>query len=171
MANGASLAAALALGACGINMGTRFMATVEAPIHHKIKEAIVNATEDDTDLLMRRWTNTARFYRNSVTQAAGKIEKESTTGKFEEIADYVSGKRGRQVFLNGDPDYGVDYYHPAASDVNTDQIIQVWTAGICMGLIHDIPTCEELLKRMEREAKEILQQQASLYKEESTAKL
>lgn len=107
MANGRSLAAALTLGACGINMGTRFMCTVEAPIHQRIKESIVNATEDDTDLLMRRWTNTARFFRNSVTQAAMKIEKESTTGKFEEIQPYVSGQRGRQVFLNGDPDYGV----------------------------------------------------------------
>lgn len=107
MADGHSLAAALSLGACGINMGTRFMCTVEAPIHQNIKESIVNATEDDTDLLMRRWTNTARFFRNSVTQAAAKVERESTTGKFEEIRDYVSGARGRQVFLNGDPEYGV----------------------------------------------------------------
>lgn len=88
-------------------MGTRFMCTVEAPIHHNIKQSIVNATEDDTDLLMRRYKNTARFFRNPVTQAAAKIERESTTGKFEEIAEYVSGKRGRQVFINGDPDYGV----------------------------------------------------------------
>lgn len=109
MANGRSLAAALALGACGINMGTRFMCTVEAPIHQNIKQSIVDAKETDTDLLMRRWTNTARFFRNSVTQAAAKIEKESTTGKFDEIAEYVSGKRGRQVFLNGDPDFGVDF--------------------------------------------------------------
>lgn len=107
MADGHSLAAALSLGACGINMGTRFMCTVEAPIHQNIKESIVNATEDDTDLLMRRWTNTARFFRNGVTQAAAKVERESTTGKFEEIRDYVSGARGRQVFLNGDPEYGV----------------------------------------------------------------
>ena len=107
MANGASLAASLSLGACGINMGTRFMCTVEAPIHNNIKQAIVDATEDDTELLMRRWRNTARFYKNKVTDAAAKIEKESTTGKFEEIAEYVSGKRGRQVFLNGDKDYGV----------------------------------------------------------------
>lgn len=107
MADGHSLAAALALGACGINMGTRFMCTVEAPIHQNIKQSIVDASEDDTDLLMRRWTNTARFFRNGVTQAAMKIEKESATGKFEEIKDYVSGQRGRQVFLNGDPEYGV----------------------------------------------------------------
>jgi NAD(P)H-dependent flavin oxidoreductase YrpB (nitropropane dioxygenase family) len=109
MANGASLAASLSLGACGINMGTRFMCTVEAPIHNNIKQAIVDASEDDTALLMRRWKNTARFYKNKVTDAAAKIEKESTTGKFEEIAEYVSGKRGRQVFLNGDKDYGVRF--------------------------------------------------------------
>ena len=109
MANGASLAAALSLGACGINMGTRFMCTVEAPIHNNIKQSIVNAEETDTQLLMRRWTNTARFFKNKVTEAAAKIEKESQSGKFEEIADYVSGKRGRQVFLNGDPDYGVSH--------------------------------------------------------------
>ncbi|KAK3686619.1 hypothetical protein LTR37_019641 [Vermiconidia calcicola] len=153
MANGRSLAAALSLGACGINMGTRFMCTVEAPIHQNIKESMVKATEDDTELLMRRWTNTARFYKNPVTQAAGKIERESKTGKFEEIQDYVSGKRGRQVFLNGDPDYGV------------------WTAGICMGLIHDIPTCDELLKRIEMEAKDAVQQQASQWKDDSRARL
>lgn len=109
MADGHSLAAALSLGACGINMGTRFMCTVEAPIHQNIKESIVKATENDTDLLMRRWTNTARFFRNGVTQAAAKVERESTTGKFEEIKDYVSGARGRQVFLNGDPEYGVSF--------------------------------------------------------------
>ena len=110
MANGASLAAALSLGACGINMGTRFMCTIEAPIHNNIKESIVNAEETDTQLLMRRWTNTARYFKNKVTEAAAKIEKESTTGKFEEISEYVSGKRGRQVFLNGDPDFGVRIY-------------------------------------------------------------
>ena len=109
MANGASLAAALSLGACGINMGTRFMCTVEAPIHNNIKQSIVDASEDDTELLMRRWKNTSRLFKNKVTEAAGKIERESTTGKFEEIAEYVSGKRGRQVFLNGDKDFGVRY--------------------------------------------------------------
>ena len=107
MANGASLAAALSLGACGINMGTRFMCTIEAPIHNNIKQAIVDSSEDDTELLMRRWKNTSRLFKNKVTAAAGKIERESTTGKFEEIAEYVSGKRGRQVFLNGDKDFGV----------------------------------------------------------------
>lgn len=106
-ADGQGLAAALALGAEGINMGTRFMSTVEAPIHQKIKEAIVNAQETDTALVLRRWKNTSRLFANEVTKQALKIEKESKTGDFSEIGPYVSGKRGRQVFLNGDPDYGV----------------------------------------------------------------
>lgn len=106
-ADGNGLAAALCLGACGINMGTRFMATVESPIHIKVKEEIVRAQETDTTLLLRRWTNTTRLYKNKVALDGLKIEKESTTGKFEEIAPYVSGKRGKDVFINGDVEYGV----------------------------------------------------------------
>jgi NAD(P)H-dependent flavin oxidoreductase YrpB (nitropropane dioxygenase family) len=106
-ADGQGLAAALALGACGINMGTRFMCTIEAPIHNNIKQAIVDAQETDTELVLRRWKNTSRLFKNPVSEAAVKVEKESTTGKFEEVAEYVSGKRGRQVFLNGDKDFGV----------------------------------------------------------------
>ncbi|KAL5362436.1 hypothetical protein BJX96DRAFT_166661 [Aspergillus floccosus] len=121
--DGYGLAVAMALGAEEINMGTRLMCTVESPIHSKVKEAIVAAQETDTALAMRRWTNTTRL-----------IEKESTTGKFEEIASLVSGKRGQQVFLDGDVDAGV------------------WTAGQAVGLIKDIPTCRDLLERDEREA-------------------
>jgi NAD(P)H-dependent flavin oxidoreductase YrpB (nitropropane dioxygenase family) len=109
-ADGQGLAAALALGASGINMGTRFMCTVEAPIHQNIKQAIVDAQETDTELVLRRWRNTSRLFSNKVAKEAVKVEKESTTGKFEEVAPYVSGKRGRQVFLNGDKDYGVSTY-------------------------------------------------------------
>ncbi|KAH8150357.1 uncharacterized protein LAJ45_05568 [Morchella importuna] len=143
-ADGEGLAGALALGACGINMGTRFMCTVEAPIHNNIKQAIVDASEDQTELLLRRWRNTSRLYKNKVAVAAKKIELESTTGKFEEIAPYVSGKRGRQVFITGDVDEGV------------------WTAGPVMGLIHDIPTCEVLLKRIEKEAEDSINRISSL---------
>jgi len=106
-ADGQGLAAALTLGAEGINMGTRFMCTVEAPIHHNIKEAIVQAQETDTELVLRRWRNTSRLFKNKVAEEAVRIEKESKEGKFEEVAPYVSGKRGRQVFLNGDKDFGV----------------------------------------------------------------
>ena len=106
-ADGQGLAAALSLGAEGINMGTRFMCTVEAPIHQNIKQSIVDAQETDTELVLRRWKNTSRLFKNKVTEEATRIERESTTGKFEEVGPLVSGKRGRQVFLNGDKDYGV----------------------------------------------------------------
>lgn len=144
-ADGQGLAAAIALGAEGINMGTRFMCTVEAPIHQNIKQAIVDAQETDTQLVLRRWTNTSRLFKNKVTEGALKIERESPTGKFEEVAPYVSGKRGREVFINGDPDFGV------------------WTAGQVIGLIHDIPTCAELVERIEREAAETIEKSRKTY--------
>ena len=106
-ADGQGLAAALSLGAEGINMGTRFMCTVEAPIHLKVKEAIVQAQETDTELVLRRWRNTSRLFGNKIAKEAVKVEKESKSGKFEDVAPLVSGKRGREVFLNGDVDYGV----------------------------------------------------------------
>lgn len=109
LADGQGLAAALALGAEGINMGTRFMCTVEAPIHIKIKEEIVRASEHDTALVLRRWKNTTRLFRNKPALDAIKVEKESTTGKFEEVQQFVSGQRGRQVFVNGDSDFGVSF--------------------------------------------------------------
>ncbi|KAI9784134.1 MAG: hypothetical protein M1839_002638 [Geoglossum umbratile] len=137
-ADGQGLAAALSLGAAGINMGTRFMCTIEAPIHQNIKQAIVDAQETDTELVMRRWNNTTRLFANKVAKEAVKIEKESVEGKFEEVAPLMSGKRGKEVFIKGDVDYGV------------------WTAGQVVGLIHDIPTCHELVKRIEREAEETL---------------
>ncbi|KAK1060901.1 hypothetical protein LTR74_011477 [Friedmanniomyces endolithicus] len=143
-ADGQGLAAALSLGAEGINMGTRFMCTVESPIHHSIKQAIVDADETDTELVLRRWKNTSRLFKNKVTEQATKIERESTTGKFEEVAPYVSGKRGREVFINGDKDFGV------------------WTAGQVIGLIHDIPTCEELISRIETEAIQTLSKASNL---------
>ncbi|KAI0395538.1 2-nitropropane dioxygenase-like protein [Xylariaceae sp. FL0594] len=145
-ADGQGLAAALCLGAEGVNMGTRFMCTAESPIHQKIKEEIVRAQETDTALVMRRWTNTTRLYRNKVTDAVLDIERNSKTGEFAEIAPYVSGKRGREVFVTGDPEYGV------------------WTAGQVIGLIHDIPTCADLVKRIEREAEETLLSKVKLAK-------
>ncbi|EXJ60767.1 enoyl-[acyl-carrier protein] reductase I [Cladophialophora yegresii CBS 114405] len=148
-ADGQGLAAALALGAEGINMGTRFMCTIEAPIHNNIKQAIVDASEHDTELVLRRWKNTSRLFKNKVAQEAVAIEKSSTSGKFEEVAPYVSGKRGREVFLNGDKDYGV------------------WTAGQVIGLIHDIPSCQELLSRIEKEAVEAIERSRKFYQPQS----
>ncbi|GAT19697.1 2-nitropropane dioxygenase family oxidoreductase [Aspergillus luchuensis] len=144
-ADGQGLAAALALGAEGINMGTRFMCTIEAPIHNNVKQAIVKSDETQTALVMRRWKNTTRLYGNKVAKEALKVEKESKSGEFSDIAPFVSGKRGREVFLNGDIDYGV------------------WTAGQVIGLIHDIPTCAELLQRIEKEAVEALDRSRSLH--------
>ncbi|TPX15498.1 uncharacterized protein E0L32_004478 [Thyridium curvatum] len=152
-ADGHGLAAALCLGACGVNMGTRFMCTVEAPVHRNIKEEIVRAQETDTTLLLRRWRNTTRLYKNRVTMEALKVEHESPTGKFEEVAPLVSGKRGRQVFLNGDPEYGV------------------WTAGQVIGLIHDIPTCAVLVARIEKEAESTLREKLSFFKDSPPSKL
>lgn len=145
-ADGQGLAAALALGAEGINMGTRFMCTAEAPIHKNIKDEIVRASEHDTQLVLRRWRNTSRLYKNKAAVEAYKIESTSTTGEFSEVAPWVSGQRGRQVFINGDPDFGV------------------WTAGQVIGLIHDIPTCQELLTRIEKDAEDTIRSTASLLK-------
>lgn len=112
-ADGYGLAAALALGAEGINMGTRFMCTVEAPIHINVKKAIVDAQEDNTQLLLRRWRNTSRLFKNKVAIEAYKVEKESQSDEFSQIAPLVSGKRGREVFINGDVDHGVRISLPA----------------------------------------------------------
>lgn len=143
-ADGQGLAAALCLGAEGVNMGTRFMCTVEAPIHHNIKETICKAQETDTSLVMRKWTNTTRLYRNKVTEEAIKVEASADGTTFEPMAPLMSGKRGREVFVNGDPEYGV------------------WTAGQVIGLIHDIPTCDVLVKRIEKEAEDTLKSKLSL---------
>lgn len=143
-ADGQGLAAALSLGAEGINMGTRFMCTIEAPIHQKVKQAIVDAQETDTELVLRRWKNTSRLFANKVAKEAVRAERESSSGRFEDVAPLVSGKRGREVFINGDVDYGV------------------WTAGQVIGLIHDIPSCQDLVQRIEREAEETLTRASSL---------
>lgn len=137
IADGRGLAAALALGAEGINMGTRFMCTEEAPIHRKIKEAIVQADERSTALLYRPFRNTARVFRNAVAEEVNRREKNPNV-QFEDIRDLVAGSRGRQVYITGDKDYGI------------------WSAGLAVGLINDIPTCEELVSRISREAESII---------------
>jgi len=128
-ADGQGLAAALSLGAEGINMGTRFMCTVEAPIHIKIKEEIVKAQETDTQLVLRRWRNTSRLYKNKITAEVTKIEQESKTGKFEEVAPLMSGKRGREVFTTGDPDFGVSYYFLCLMILKCTLLIRICRSG------------------------------------------
>ncbi len=134
--DGRGLAAALALGAEGINMGTRFMATVEAPIHQSVKEAIVANDERATDLIFRTMRNTSRVARNAVSQQV--VELEKAGAKFEDVKALVAGARGRLVYEQGDVDIGV------------------WSAGQIQGLIHDIPTCAVLVARIVAEAEAII---------------
>lgn len=131
------LVAALALGAEGVNMGTRFMATVESPIHQKVKEQIVANDERQTNLIFRTMHNTARVAKNAVSDQVVAIER-AGGAKFEDVKDLVAGARGKVVYEAGDPDYGI------------------WSAGQVQGLIHDIPTCAELISRMMREAEDII---------------
>ena len=134
--NGRGLAAALMLGAEGVNMGTRFMATVEAPLHDNVKQAMVNLTERDTDLILRTLRNTARVARNSISTDVLRILDEG--GVFEDVRELVAGARGRTVYETGDMEAGI------------------WTAGMVVGLIHDIPTCSELVARMVEEAEQLI---------------
>jgi NAD(P)H-dependent flavin oxidoreductase YrpB (nitropropane dioxygenase family) len=134
--NGRGLAAALMLGAEGINMGTRFMATVEAPIHENVKQAMVELTERDTDLILRTLRNTARVARNSISTDVVRILNDG--GVFEDVRELVAGARGRTVYETGDVDAGI------------------WTAGMVVGLIHDIPTCADLVSRMVAEAESLI---------------
>jgi nitronate monooxygenase len=136
--NGRQLAACLALGADGVNMGTRFMATKEAPIKDGIKDALVRGDEKSTTLVMQSVGNTERVYRNAVAEEVRAIEKR-TPGKIEAIRHLVSGENYRRSFQEtGDP--------------NTS----VWSAGIVMGLIDDVPTCAELIERMVADAEAII---------------
>ncbi|CDO77077.1 hypothetical protein BN946_scf184473.g21 [Trametes cinnabarina] len=143
-ADGRGLASALALGACGVNMGTRFMCTVESPIHQNIKDKIIASTEKDTVHIFRTLHNTARVFKNAVAQQVVALERRPGGAKFEDVRELVSGQRGRLVYEKGDPDYGI------------------WTAGIVMGLIKDCPTCEVLLSRIEREAEEVIEELQAL---------
>ncbi|MCW2496723.1 nitronate monooxygenase family protein [Jatrophihabitans sp.] len=137
-ADGRGLVAALALGASAINMGTRFVATHEAPVHENVKRAIVANDEHATDLVFRKFGNTARVARNAVSRQILAIESEPDT-TFADIAELASGARGRdQVLTQGDVDGGL------------------WWAGLSQGLIHDVPTCAELVDRLIVEAHGII---------------
>ena len=138
MADGRSLVAALSLGAEGINMGTRFIATREAPVHEKVKQAIVAASELDTRLVMRPLRNTERVLHNAAVDEILRIEKEKGAAlEIKDIIQQVAGVYPR-IMLEGDMDAGA------------------WSCGMVAGLIHDIPTCQELIGRIMREADEII---------------
>lgn len=131
-ADGRGLVAALALGADGINMGTRFMCTQESPIHDNIKREIVGSSELDTQLIFRQLRNTMRAARNSVSEEVVDILNKG--GRFKDVKDLVAGTRGRTVYEYGDPDAGI------------------WTVGVVQGLIHDIPTAGDLVRRIAADA-------------------
>ena len=135
-ADGRGLAAALALGAQGINMGTRFMCTEESPIHQKIKEQIVGASELDTQLIFRQLRNTMRASKNSVSEEV--VDILGKGGRFRDVQDLVAGTRGRKVYENGDSEAGI------------------WTVGMVQGLIRDIPGAGELVTRIVSDAEAII---------------
>ena len=135
--DGRGLVAALALGAEGINMGTRFMCTKESPIHQLVKERIVANDERETELIFRTMRNTSRVAKNAISTKVVAMEKEGA--KFEDVRELVAGARGKMVYATGDADEGI------------------WSAGQVQGLIHDIPTCAELVSRIMRDAEAIIQ--------------
>lgn len=136
--DGRGMAAAFALGAQGVNMGTRFCATREAPLHENIKQALVNGTERDTNLIFRSLRNTARVLKNTISDEVVATERRPGGCEFADIRPLVAGARGRAALEAGDINGGII------------------TAGMVMGLIDDIPTCAELLERMVRECRQEL---------------
>jgi nitronate monooxygenase len=140
MADGRSLVAALAMGADGINMGTRFIATQEAPVHAKVKQAIVNATELDTTLIMRAIKNTERVMVNQGVKKLQVIEKEK--GESLDIKDIIEQVAGiyPKVMIDGDVESGA------------------WSCGMVAGLIHDVPTCQALIDRIMLQAEQLIRQ-------------
>ena len=132
-----SLVAALALGGEAIVMGTRFMATKEAGIHQNVKDKMTEADELSTNLMFRTMHNTARVFKNSVSDQV--VEIESTgTATFEDIKDLVAGQRGRVVFEEGDLEHGI------------------WSAGISVARVKDVPSCKEMVSRLVSDAENII---------------
>ena len=138
--DGRGLAAALAMGADGINMGTRFMVTREAPIHENVKQAMVDASELDTALIYRSLRNTARVFKNSIAEKVVEIESRPGQTDFEDIRPLVQGAKGKELFEDGDLDRGI------------------WSAGMVVGLIDDIPSCQELIERIVNEAEQVIKE-------------
>ena len=138
MADGRSLVAALALGAEGVNMGTRFMATQECAIHPNVKQGIVDNNERDTLMINRTLRNTSRVARNAISEEVLRIQQD-TTKTIEDVRDLVAGVRGRtNVMKAGDLDGGI------------------WTVGQSQGLIHSIPTCAEVVRDIMKQADELI---------------
>jgi len=144
MADGRSLVASLALGADGMNMGTRFIATREAPVHENVKRTLVAASELDTRLIMRPFRNTERVLSNKAAEEVLRIERakheKGTEVQISDIRHLVAGSENRKVLQEGQMDAGA------------------WSCGMVAGLIHDIPTCKELLDSIMAEAEALIQQ-------------
>ncbi|MCH2460369.1 MAG: nitronate monooxygenase family protein [Gemmatimonadetes bacterium] len=139
MADGRSLVASLALGADGMNMGTRFIATVEAPVHDNVKQALMEADELQTRLIMRPLRNTERVLNNSAVEQVLEIEQDKGIDvDIEDIRHLVAGEQGRKVLHDGEMDAGA------------------WSCGMVAGLIHDIVTCQQLIDRIMSEAHTII---------------
>lgn len=138
IADGRGMAAALSLGAEGVNMGTRFCATVEAPIHIEIKNALVRASERETNLIFRTLHNTGRVLRNAISDEVVATERRPGGCEFKDIQPLVAGQRGRAALQTGEFDSGL-----------------VW-AGQTVGMVQDIPTCKDLLERMVADCREAL---------------
>ena len=137
-ADGRGLAAALALGADAVNMGTRFVATKEAPVHENVKQALVSRTERDTRLIMRSLRNTERVLHNTIADKVIEIEQQPGETRIEDIVPYVAGRVGKEMLQQGDMESGT------------------LAAGQCMGLIRDVPSVEQLLERIMAEAEAVM---------------
>ena len=149
-ADARSLVASIAMGADGMNMGTRFMCTTEAPIHQRVKDAIVAASELDTRLIMRPLRNTERVLNNKAVERVLAVEKEKGSKiQFEDILEDVAGVYPK-VMIDGDMDIGA------------------WSCGMVAGLVHDIPTCKELIDRIMAEAEQIIQSRLKYMLEATT---
>lgn len=141
-ADGRGLAAALALGADAVNMGTRFVATKEAPVHENVKQALVSRTERDTRLIMRSLRNTERVLHNTAADKVIEIEQQPGETRIEDIVPYVAGRVGEEMLKDGNMETGT------------------LAAGQCMGLIRDVPSVEELLERIMAEAEAVMRKNA-----------
>lgn len=140
MADARSLVAALALGAEGMNMGTRFIATKEAPVHDNVKQALVAASERDTRLIMRALRNTERVLNNRKVERLMEIEREKGDSlRIDDIMEQVAGVYPR-VMIEGDVNAGA------------------WSCGMTAGLIHDVPSCKDLIERIVSGAERIIRQ-------------
>jgi NADH:quinone reductase (non-electrogenic) len=137
--DGRSLVAALALGADAVSMGTRFLGTEEAPVHANLKQKLLEASELDTQLIFRKFRNTARVFKNTIAVEVAEIEKVAES-EFADVAELVAGKRGAVVLESGDMEHGI------------------WWAGVSAGLIYDIPRVADLVARIVGDAEGIIKQ-------------